>query len=301
MSSTMFLTVSLILWGLMILAAYSMGFLKPLTLSAHIPSLDELRRSLIPRRLRSKPEAANTTAYTMVPFVDGSLFDGYEDAGSRDQLNESGSISLPRLPEKVEEHYRQVLSQSRSTYWFSLALVTMGYLVLSFAGYLFMQAGISAASLQIAVGLIMILLAKRLHAQGTNSLKGITTMFEQLRVERQRQEAHRMVEKIEAPVARDALRIHMAMNYARISGAHQVVGALIEASRPSAIPEGGEDPEPPKPQKPPRRPNPTPSAKKRQKAPAHRPLDWGTNGSVSRNAAPLEVVDAQPLQIAVGS
>ncbi len=177
----------------------------------------------------------------------------------------------------------------------------MGYVVLSFSCYLFTQSGISAASLQIAVGLIMILLAKRLHAQGTNSLKGITTMFEQLRAERQRQEAHRLVDSIEAPVARDALRIHLAMNYARISGAHQVVSALIEASRPAVVPGSGEDPEPPKPQKSPRRPNPTSSANKQHTSPVHRTLDWGTSGSVSLNAATLEVVDTHPLQVAVGS
>ncbi|WP_153559459.1 TRADD-N-associated membrane domain-containing protein [Roseimaritima sediminicola] len=131
--------------------------------------------------------------------------------------------------EQLAQFYSQVLSQSRISFWFSLVFASLGFAVIVIAAALYTSTDNTASTVaQFIAGLVIDAVAGLFFVQSRRAQDAMGTFFDKLREDRLQLESRRLCETIENPVAKDALKVDLALFYAGVvrnkSSADAVVG-----------------------------------------------------------------------------
>lgn len=134
---------------------------------------------------------------------------------------------VPFETEQLAQYYSQVLAQSKTSFWFSLIFASLGFAVIVIAGFLYSGTNQGATVAQFSAGVIMDAVAALFFVQSKNAQASMGEFFDKLRRDRQALEARKLCESLEDAIARDALRIELALSYAAIPESSQVAKSIL--------------------------------------------------------------------------
>ena len=134
---------------------------------------------------------------------------------------------VPFETEQLAQYYSQVLAQSKTSFWFSLIFASLGFAVIVIAGFMYSSATVGATVAQFFAGVIMDAVSALFFVQSKNAQAAMAEFFDKLRRDRQAFEARKLCESLEDPVARDALRIELSLNYAGIAESSKVSKSIL--------------------------------------------------------------------------
>jgi len=137
---------------------------------------------------------------------------------------------IPFETEQLALYYRQVLSQSKISFWFSLIFASLGFAVIVTAGFLYTGTNTGATVAQFIAGLVMDAVAALFFTQSRSAQKAMSEFFDKLRRDRQHLESRRLCESISNPLLQDVLRLQLALHYAEIEDSSSVTKTLIDSS-----------------------------------------------------------------------
>jgi TRADD-N domain-containing protein len=135
--------------------------------------------------------------------------------------------AVPFETEQLAQYYSQVLAQSKTSFWFSLIFASLGFAVIVIAGFMYSSATLGATVAQFFAGVIMDAVSALFFVQSKNAQAAMAEFFDKLRRDRQAFEARKLCESLEDPIARDALRIELALNYAGIADSSKVSKSIL--------------------------------------------------------------------------
>ena len=134
---------------------------------------------------------------------------------------------VPFETEQLAQYYSQVLAQSKTSFWFSLIFASLGFAVIVIAGFLYSTTSQGATVAQFFAGVIMDTVAALFFVQSKNAQASMGEFFDKLRRDRQALEARKLCESLEDAVARDTLRIELALSYAAIPESSKVAKSIL--------------------------------------------------------------------------
>jgi hypothetical protein len=175
----------------------------------------------------------------VVAFRSGLLrrvrFGAFEiEAGPREKKQARALIDavvrpqeMPFETEQLAQYYSQVLAQSKTSFWFSLIFASLGFAVIVIASFLYSSSTSGATIAQITAGLIMDAVSALFFVQSKNAQTAMGEFFDKLRRDREQAESRKLCESLESTVARDALRIELALYYAGIKDSSAVSKSIL--------------------------------------------------------------------------
>jgi len=122
---------------------------------------------------------------------------------------------VPFETEQLARYYAQTLSQSKTSFWFSLVFASIGFLVIIAA--VFLTGMNSLAALQAFAGVVMNAVAGLFFVQSQRAQVSMGAFFDKLRDDRLHLESRKMCEAIENDDRRDQMRITLGLAYAGLS------------------------------------------------------------------------------------
>ena len=137
---------------------------------------------------------------------------------------------IPFETEQLALYYRQVLSQSKISFWFSLIFASLGFAVIVAAGFLYTGSNAGATVAQFIAGLVMDAVAALFFTQSRSAQKAMSEFFDKLRRDRQHLESRRLCDAITDPLLQNVLRLQLALHYAEIEDSSSVTKTLIDSS-----------------------------------------------------------------------
>lgn len=144
-----------------------------------------------------------------------------------DSVTNPDREAVPFETEQLAQYYSQVLAQSKISFWFSLIFASLGFAVIVIAGFMYSSATLGATVAQFFAGVIMDAVSALFFVQSKNAQAAMAEFFDKLRRDRQAFEARKLCESLEDAVARDALRIELALNYAGIVESSKVSKSIL--------------------------------------------------------------------------
>jgi len=136
------------------------------------------------------------------------------------------------LPVEIEQldlqmAYVQTLAQFKSSFWFSLIFASVGFVAIVVSVFLHTNSPVGATVVQFFAGVIMNAVAALFFVQSKNAQKLVNDFIDKLRLDRQHDKSLELCETLENPVARDAVRIQLALHYAEIGHSSEVAKSVI--------------------------------------------------------------------------
>jgi len=141
----------------------------------------------------------------------------------------TGEDRSPAEAEQLAQYYAQVLAQSKIASWFSLIFAALGFVVIIVANFRYSSASAGAVVAQTIAGIITEAVAALFFVQSNRAQAAMSEFSEKLRRDRQQIESRKLCDALTNDLARDALRIHLALHYADIPDSHDIGDAIIGA------------------------------------------------------------------------
>lgn len=134
---------------------------------------------------------------------------------------------VPFETEQLAQYYSQVLAQSKISFWFSLIFASLGFAVIVIASFLYSSSSSGATIAQITAGVIMDAVSALFFVQSKNAQTAMGEFFDKLRRDREQAESRKLCENLESSIARDAMRIELALYYAGIKDSSAVSKSIL--------------------------------------------------------------------------
>lgn len=137
--------------------------------------------------------------------------------------------------EQLALYYSQVLSQSKISFWFSLIFASLGFAVILVAAFLYSStANVGSTVAQFVAGLVMDAVAGLFFVQSKRAQEAMSGFFDKLREDRLQLESRRLCDSIDNPIAKDALKVDLALFYAGVknptSSSQEIVSDWVTKS-----------------------------------------------------------------------
>ncbi|MFQ1872996.1 TRADD-N-associated membrane domain-containing protein [Aeromonas veronii] len=141
---------------------------------------------------------------------------------------ETSTKDVPFEIEQLANYYSQILSQSKTSFWFSLIFASLGFATIVIAAFLYTDANGMATVAQFIAGIIMDAVAGLFFVQSRNAQRSMGEFFDKLRKDRLHMESKIITEKINSEQAKDALRLHLSLHYAEVQNAEAIAKHITE-------------------------------------------------------------------------
>jgi len=128
----------------------------------------------------------------------------------------------------IENHYSQALNQSRISFWFSLTGASIGFCVIILSIILYQEDRNGVALFSLISGVVIETVSVLFFTQTNRDQKRRSEFFENLRKDKQHKEALTLCETIQDPIAKDALKIQIALSFAGVQDATHVANSIIQ-------------------------------------------------------------------------
>ena len=125
--------------------------------------------------------------------------------------------------ELIENYYSQALNQSKVSFWFSLTGASVGFCVIILSIILYQEDRNGVALFSLISGVVIEAVSTLFFTQTNRDQKRRSEFFENLRKDKQYKEALTLCESIQDPIAKDALKIQIALSFAGVSDATQLL------------------------------------------------------------------------------
>lgn len=109
---------------------------------------------------------------------------------------ETSTKDVPFEIEQLANYYSQILSQSKTSFWFSLIFASLGFATIVIAAFLYTDANGMATVAQFIAGIIMDAVAGLFFVQSRNAQRSMGAFFDKLRKDRLHMESKIISEKL---------------------------------------------------------------------------------------------------------
>ncbi len=137
------------------------------------------------------------------------------------------SERLPFESAQLAKYYAQVLGHARISFWFSLLFAALGFATIIIASIFYTNERNGATIASFVAGIIIDAVSALFFVQSRMAQGAMAEFFGKLRTDRANLESRKLADIIEDPVAKDALRIHLALHLAGILEYKEVAQAII--------------------------------------------------------------------------
>lgn len=137
---------------------------------------------------------------------------------------------IPFETEQLASYYAQVLAQSKVSFWFSLVFASVGFLIIVLAAFIHSTAETGSTIARFVAGGVVDAVAALFFVQSKRAQESMSDFFDKLRRDRNHAEARKLCESLDSSVARDALRVRLALHYAEVGAADSMTEAIIRAT-----------------------------------------------------------------------
>jgi hypothetical protein len=217
-------------------------------------ALTQLRTSLRNQRKSEEADARLTEVIDKQreEFITEAERKGKELPGaSREQPDGAPKTTISYVParrmlaeetqyEILRKYHHQGLSQSRVSFWFSLAFASLGFLLIATATLtvdrdkaLSQQ---SAAVIALLSGTVVDLVAGLFFAQSRRAQRVMQEFFDSLRKDRKLEESLKLADKVEDKDLQSKVQAQLALHFAEINHSDALLSALLGLHLPAIEP-----------------------------------------------------------------
>ena len=139
-------------------------------------------------------------------------------------------VDVPFESQQLSKYYSQVLGQSRVSFWFSLIFASLGFAVIIAAALMYSEKSTGSSVASFIAGVIVDAVAALFFVQSRESQRAMAEFFDKLRIDRERLESRRMVDMLSDPLAKDALRLQLALHLAGVPEGKAIADGIIDAA-----------------------------------------------------------------------
>lgn len=136
---------------------------------------------------------------------------------------------IPFESQQLSKYYSQVLGQSSVSFWFSLIFASLGFAVIIAAALMYSEKTTGSSIASFTAGVIVDAVAALFFVQSRESQKAMAEFFDKLRIDRERLESRRMVEMVSDALAKDAVRLQLALHLAGVPEGKVIADSIIES------------------------------------------------------------------------
>jgi len=129
----------------------------------------------------------------------------------------------------VDEYHQQSISQSRISFWFSLVLATLGFVIIATSVFTFSD---KANYLGIVAGTIVDAVAALFFHQTNRARALMADFFDRLRTDRKLEESLKLCNATSNSVLQDALRVRLALHFSGIDNSDQALKDILTLTAP---------------------------------------------------------------------
>lgn len=126
---------------------------------------------------------------------------------------------------KVDEYHQQSIHQSKISFWFSLVLATLGFLVIATSVFTYSE---KSGYVGVIAGTITESVAALFFYQTNRARSLMADFFDRLRADRKLVEALKLCEATTAPAIQDALRVRLALHFAGIDKSDEALRDILD-------------------------------------------------------------------------
>lgn len=135
---------------------------------------------------------------------------------------------IPFETEQLASYYSQVLTQSKTSFWFSLVFASLGFLVIIAAALMYSQDRQGSTVASFTAGVIIDAVAALFFVQSKNAQRAMGEFFDKLRNDRLKTESRTMCESIQDHHAKDYLRVQLALYYSGLEDHKTIAAGIFE-------------------------------------------------------------------------
>ncbi|SRR5260221_4559169 len=132
----------------------------------------------------------------------------------------------------VDEYHQQSISQSRISFWFSLVLATLGFIIIATSVFTFAD---KANYLGIVAGTIVDAVAALFFHQTNRARALMADFFDRLRTDRKLEESLKLCSATSSSVLQDALRVRLALHFSGIENSDQALKDILTLTTPRQL------------------------------------------------------------------
>lgn len=129
----------------------------------------------------------------------------------------------------VDEYHQQSISQSRISFWFSLVLATLGFVIIATSVFTFSD---KANYVGIVAGTIVDAVAALFFHQTNRARALMADFFDRLRTDRKLEESLKLCNATSNSVLQDALRVRLALHFSGIGNSEQALKDILILTTP---------------------------------------------------------------------
>ncbi|XCN74744.1 MAG: hypothetical protein Q3M24_08375 [Candidatus Electrothrix aestuarii] len=129
----------------------------------------------------------------------------------------------------VDEYHQQSISQSRISFWFSLVLATLGFVIIATSVFTFSD---KANYVGIVAGTIVDAVAALFFHQTNRARALMADFFDRLRTDRKLEESLKLCNATSNSVLQDALRVRLALHFSGIDNSEQALKDILTLTTP---------------------------------------------------------------------
>jgi len=144
-----------------------------------------------------------------------------------ESIKASTDQELPFETEQLAKYYGEVLAQSKVSFWFSLVFAVIGFLVIIISAFMYSSNPDSSTFVQMLAGVIIDSVAGLFFVQSRRAQQSMANFFDKLRLDRQHSDSKKLCESIENTIAKDALKIELALYYAGLPNSSEASKNLL--------------------------------------------------------------------------
>lgn len=149
------------------------------------------------------------------PPSNGDQSNGVESINGRDLLIDSS---------KFDEYHTQTLSQSRTSFWFSIIFASVGFMAI--ASSIFINTG--GSTIGVVSGVITEAVSALFFYQSNKASKLMSDFFDSLRSDRKVYQSLQLCAQIENTDLRDNLRLSLALYFSGLTNPHDLTKELLK-------------------------------------------------------------------------
>ena len=146
-----------------------------------------------------------------------------------EQIKTSIKENIPFETEQLAQYYAQILSQSKVSFWFSLVFASLGFVAIITAGFLYKDGNMQPTFVQIFAGVVMDTVSALFFIQSKNAQRSMGEFFDKLRRDRQQLESRKLCDSISNQIARDAIKMQLALHYAELPEAASIAQRILDS------------------------------------------------------------------------
>ncbi len=125
---------------------------------------------------------------------------------------------------KIDDYHQQSISQSKISFWFSLAFASVGFLIIATSVFTYSD---KSGYLGIVAGTIIDVVAALFFRESNRARTSMAEFFDRLRADRKIEEALRLCDEISDKAMCDALRVKLSLHFADIGGSEESLAQIL--------------------------------------------------------------------------